>query len=324
MSIANPYLHGEHAHLTEKQLRLKRLATFASLSVATTLILTKLIAYFATNSVALLSSLMDSCFDLMASVVALIGVRQAAEPADKAHRFGHGKVEALASLAQAVFISGSALFLVLEALQRMVTPQPVTGTGIGMMVMVLSIILTLILVIFQKHVIKKTASVAISADHLHYMGDLLMNAAVIAALFLTQYTGWLYFDPIFALAIATLLLKGAWEITGNSFDILMDKELPEDDRTKIMSLVEQHKEVRAIHDLRTRSSGQQVFIEFHLEIDGTMTLQHAHDITEDIERVLYEAFPTAEVLIHQEPAGIDDHRIDERVEEQEKQSKTIL
>ncbi len=312
MSIANPFQQSLSHHTAEDP-KLRRWAATASVTVAFTLIAAKLGAYLMTDSVSLLSSLMDSTLDAVASVVTMISIRHAAEPADESHRYGHGKLESLSALGQAIFITGSATFLFYEALFRFINPHPVAETGIGVAVMLLSIGLTLLLVLFQRHVVKKTGSVAIEADHLHYKGDLLMNASVIAALVIGKYTGWMWIDPVFALGIGALLLKSAWEISRSSYDILMDREIPAEDRETIYNIVIKHPEVRAMHDLRTRTTGHHVFIEFHLEMDGHMTLAKAHDVTEEIEMLVYKAFPRAEVLIHQEPAGIEDHRLDERV-----------
>ncbi len=307
MSIANPYLHGDSG---KHDMNLKKWATVASLSVAGMLIIVKMIAFFVTDSVSVLSSLMDSSFDGFASLMTMLAIMHAATPADEEHRFGHGKLEALSALAQAVFVFGSALFLIFESVHRFIEPQRIKDPTVGIEVMIFSIALTFVLIIFQMYVIRKTKSVAISADHMHYRGDLLMNLGVFGAMVLSYYSRWPYFDPIFASVIALSLLWASYAITKESFDILMDKEIPTADREKILKLVTDHPEVQAVHDLRTRSTGERIFIEFHLEIDGTLSLKRAHDITEQVEKIIYDAFPKAEVIIHQEPAGIDDHRID--------------
>ncbi|MEZ0260600.1 MAG: cation diffusion facilitator family transporter [Alphaproteobacteria bacterium] len=308
MSIANPHLHGISDGSPPTSL--KRWAAVASLSVATVLVAVKFMAFLMTDSVSLLSSLMDSSFDAFASLITMLSVIHAATPADEEHRFGHGKLEALSALGQAVFIFGSAIFLLFECARRFVTPIQIHEPTIAIAVMVLSIVLTAFLLVFQIYVIKKTKSVAISADYLHYKGDLLANLSVFAALALSYYTKMKYVDPAFASIIALTLLWGAFSITRQSFDILMDKEISTADRDKIMALVTAHKDVVAVHDLRTRNTGDRIFIEFHMEVDGTLSLNRAHAITEDIEKTLFDAFPTSEVLIHQEPAGIDDHRLD--------------
>lgn len=293
--------------------RLRRLATYASVSVAATLIAVKLLAYLATDSVSILSSLIDSSTDLMASVVTLLGVRQALRPPDAAHRFGHGKAEALAALAQAAFIGGSAVFLSIEAVRRLLRPEPVSEGTIGIAVMVFSIVLTAGLITFQRHVQKSTGSVAIAADRLHYSGDLLMNATVILAILLTGWTGIGAFDPLFGLGIAAFLLNGARGVAREALNVLMDRELPEGERDRIADLVRSHPEARGMHDLRTRSTGTGIFIELHLELDAGLTLAQAHDIADRVESSLREAFAGAEVLIHQEPAGLDDERLDDRI-----------
>mgnify|MGYP000324268076 CR=1 FL=1 len=318
MSIANPYLEENLKHKSSvppEEAKLRKRATMFSVSVALILIVAKLLAYVQTESVSILSSLLDSTLDAVVSILMLFSVRAAMEPADSHHRFGHGKLEPLASLGQAFFIGASAIFLVFEALSKLAKPEAVSAPMLGVSVMVLSIVLTLVLVTYQTYVIKRTKSVAIEADSLHYKGDLLMNVGVIAALLLSDYTDFPYFDPGFAILVAVVLMNSAWKIGLESVDMLMDKELPEADREKIETLVTLHPEVFSIHDLRTRSSGVQCFIEFHLEMDGSMSLHDAHDVTEQIELQIYEAFPTAEVIIHQEPAGIDDDRLDDRLEE---------
>nr|WP_209870630.1 cation diffusion facilitator family transporter [Azospirillum soli] len=293
--------------------RLRRHATYASVAVATALIAAKLIAYLTTDSVSILSSLIDSSTDLMASVVTLLGVRTALRPPDRAHRFGHGKAEALAALAQAAFIGGSALFLTIEAVRRLVRPEPIGEGAIGIGVMLLSIVLTAGLIAFQRHVVTATGSVAVGADRLHYSGDLLMNTAVITAILLTGWTGIGAFDPLFGLGIAAFLLHGARGVAKEALNVLMDRELPEEDRARIAALVKAHADARGMHDLRTRSTGTGVFIELHLELDPQLTVAVAHDITDRIETELRDAFPNAEVIIHQEPAGLADERLDNRI-----------
>lgn len=293
--------------------RWRRRATYASVAVAMTLILAKLTTYMATDAVSILSSLIDSSVDLLASVVTLLGVARALRPPDHAHRFGHGKAEPLAALAQAAFVAGSGVFLGYEGVGRLVDPRPVGETWLGIGVMLFAIAMTALLLGFQRFVIRRTGSMAINADSLHYSGDLFMNAAVIVALGLTAWTGWPYWDPLFALGIAGFLVWGASRIVTTALDVLMDRELPDEDRRKVKELVLAHHQARGLHDLRTRSTGLGQQIEFHLELDPDLTLAQAHDITDEIERELKAAFPTAEFAIHQEPAGLEDERLDHRI-----------
>lgn len=291
----------------------RRRATYASVAVAMTLIAAKLATYMVTDAVSILSSLIDSSVDLLASVVTLLGVAQALQPPDHTHRFGHGKAEPLAALAQAAFVAGSGVFLGYEGIGRMVDPRPVVETRLGIAVMLFSMVLTTLLLLFQRWVIRRTGSMAIDADRLHYSGDLFMNAAVILALVLTAWTGWPLWDPLFALGIAGFLVWGATRIVRTALDVLMDRELPDEERKRIEDIVRGHVQTRGLHDLRTRSTGTGQHVEFHLELDPDLTLAQAHDITDEIERELRAAFPTAEFAIHQEPAGLEDERLDHRL-----------
>lgn len=293
--------------------RLRQYATYASVSVASLLIVAKLGAYLVTGSVSLLSSLIDSATDLMASIATMIAVWHALQPADQHHRWGHGKAEALAALAQAAFIAGSAVLLTIEAVNRLIHPEPVGESGVGIAVMVLAIVLTLALVAFQRHVVRRTSSLAIGADQLHYSGDLMLNLAVIAAMLVTQWTGILMLDPLFGAAIAVFLLLRALEVAREALDVLMDRELAQSERDRIKGIVMADPDSRGLHDLRTRSSGTGSFIELHLELEPDLTLADAHTITDRIEQSLLAAFPGSEVLIHQEPYGLDDERLDRRL-----------
>lgn len=291
----------EHAALMKR-------ATYASVATASVLVVAKLTAWAMTGSMAILSTLIDSVLDLGASLINLWAVAHALTPADREHRFGHGKAEALAGLGQAAFIVGSGGFLVVEAVGRMFDPQPVGRGEVGIAVMAASIVLTLILVRYQKYVLSRVGSVAISADSLHYVGDVLINASVIVSLALAMTLGIDWIDPLFALGIGLYLLSNARQIALGSLDMLMDRELPAEDRDRIRQIARAHTEVRNMHDLRTRSSGQHGFIQLHLEMDGDLPLMRAHDVADEVEKAICAAFPNFEVIIHQDPVGIrEDH-----------------
>ncbi|PLW67884.1 divalent metal cation transporter FieF [Pseudohalioglobus lutimaris] len=280
-----------------------RIATYASVSVATILILVKLLAWSQSGAVSLLATLVDSVLDVLASLVNLLAVRHALSPADKEHRFGHGKAEALAGLGQAALITGSALFLMSESIQRLLSPVEIQGHVYGMGVMVFSIVMTLLLLAFQRHVIMQTDSTAIRADALHYRTDLLVNASVLLALALSRW-GWPGFDALFAAAIAVYILYSAWEIITQAFDHLMDRELPDADRAAIQKIALEHAEVLGVHDLRTRRSGIDTFMQMHIELDDDLRLMHAHRIAEEVEAAVVAAYPEAEVIIHLDPVSI--------------------
>lgn len=290
--------------------RLMRVATYASVTVATILVLVKFAAWVVTGSVSVLSTLVDSLLDVAASLINLVAVRHALTPADREHRFGHGKAEPLSGLAQAAFISGSAAFLLIEASQRLINPKSIEHTEVGIATMVFSILATLGLVVFQRHVVRRTASVAIGADSLHYQGDLLVNVSVIVSLLLASRLGWSSADPLFAIGIAAYIVWGAWRIARRALDHLMDRELPTDDRRRILEIAQAHAGVSNAHDLRTRMSGNQVFIQLHLEMDGGLKLRDAHEISDQVMMAVERAFPNAEVLIHADPEELqEDHPI---------------
>ncbi|SCA57697.1 Cation-efflux pump FieF [Candidatus Terasakiella magnetica] len=286
--------------------KLMRAATYASVSVALVLILVKFFAWIATDSVSLLSTLVDSILDAGASMVNLIAVHYALQPADEDHRFGHGKAEPLAGLLQSGFIFASALFLIVETGKRFFNPQAVDNSTMGVAVMVVSIVLTVALVVFQRYVVRKTNSVAVSADSLHYTTDILVNAGVIVALVVSAMTDWLWFDPFVAGVIALYILWSVREIATDAMDLLMDHEFPDKERATIRNAVMSVEDVKGMHDLRTRSSGPQKFIQLHLVLDAQLTLHDSHAISDTVERLLRQLYPDAEILIHTDPDDIEE------------------
>lgn len=293
--------------LTDRE-RLVRRAAYASTGVAALLITAKTIVFFATGSTAILGSLLDSLLDAGASVLNLVAIRHAAEPADTAHRFGHGKAEALAGLGQAAFVTLSAIILAWQAVGKILHPTSVENAGYGIAVILGSIVATLALIAYQRRVIAQTNSTAISADSLHYTGDVLLNGSVALALILGQLVSWPWLDGIAAIVIAGFILVGSVRIVIQSADELMDRELPNDDRLTIRTLALADKNVIDLHDLRTRRAGQKIFIEFHLEMDGQLSLIHAHAIAEAAMHRIEKAYPHAEILVHEDPAGIEEKR----------------
>lgn len=292
------------APATAQRLRVR--ATYASLSVAVVLILAKFVAWIGTGSVALLSSLVDSLVDAAASLVNLIAVRHAATPADREHRFGHGKAEPLAALGQSAFLVGSAMVLMAEAIRRLVSPEPVVNSPGGIAVMVFAIVVTIGLVSYQRHVVHKTGSLAVNADELHYRGDVFLNLSVIATLVLGNLFAVPLLDPLFGGAVGLWIIYGAVKIARLSLTQLMDRELPDAERVRVRAIAESHPEVVAVHDIRTRVAGPTAFIQLHIEMDGEMNLLRAHEISDDVEARLARAFPHAEIIIHEDPAGIDE------------------
>jgi ferrous-iron efflux pump FieF len=289
--------------------RLMKRATYASVTVAAVLIAVKFAAWVLTDSVSMLSSLLDSLLDAAASVLNLFAVRQAVTPADREHRFGHGKAEPLAGLGQAAFIGGSAVFLFIEAAHHLLQPAPTARTALGIAVMGFAIAMTLALVTYQRYVVRHTGSLVIGADELHYRSDVILNASVIVSLAISGFLGWPYADPLFGIAIGVWIIWGAWRVARAALVQLMDRELPDADRARIRAIALRHPEVIAVHDLRTRAAGPTAFIQVHIEMDGNMPLAEAHRVSDEVEAELLRAFPRAEVIIHQDPAGVEElHR----------------
>ena len=271
--------------------------------VASVLIVIKAGAWMLTGSVALLGSFLDSVMDLSLSVMNFFAIRHAQTPADEEHRFGHGKAEALAALVQAAMLLSAALFLLYEALQAILAPQPIAASDIGIGVMVVSIILTLALVVVQRRVAKATQSVAISADSAHYTGDIIINLGVILALVLAGNFDLPYADPILGMVVALILINSSRQVFVNAADQLMDREFDDADRDEIKRLILSHPQVRGLHDLRTRRAGLTSFIQCHIELDGAMSLTMAHQISDAVEALVLAKFPQSEVLLHQDPEG---------------------
>lgn len=284
---------------------LMRRAALASVSVSLLLVVIKTGAYFASHSVAMLASLADSALDLFASAVNAFAIRQALAPADAEHRFGHGKAEPLAGLAQGAFIAASAMFLALQAAQRIAAPEPLDNSALALAVMGISIAATLLLIAYQRRVVRATGSVAVEADRGHYASDLASNLGVIAALILSSWMGWALADPLIALAVVGVMVWTAWQVGRTSLDQLMDHELPKEERARIVRIAQAHTAVKNIHDLKTRMAGRVTFIQLHLALDPGITLAAAHQVSDAVERAILNAYPDADVIIHQDPAGLE-------------------
>jgi ferrous-iron efflux pump FieF len=284
---------------------LMRTAAMASVSVSLFLLAIKTYAYFVSHSVAMLASLADSALDLFTSGLNLIAIRSALTPADAEHRFGHGKAEPLAGLAQGAFICASALFLVIQAINRILAPEPIDHSIEALIVMCIAIACAILLILYQRKVVAHTGSIAVDADQTHYFGDLVTNIGVVLALLLSSVLGWTLADPLIAIAVAGVMAFTAIRVGRQSFHQLMDRELPDEERARIRRIGESHEAVKNVHDLKTRTAGLSTFIQLHLALDPHMSLAEAHSVSDAVERALQEAYPGAEVIIHQDPAGLE-------------------
>lgn len=305
MSGNHAHHHPQRAHGAERN-ELTRKAAMASIGMALFLVFLKVWASVETGSVAMLGSLADTALDLIASLVTFLGVRWAAMPADAEHRFGHGKAEALAALIQVILITISAIGIGWRAIDRFNSGARTEGLELGIGVSVVAMAATFALLAYQRYVIRRTGSVAIHTDHVHYQSDLLLNLAVIAALALDQLLGWRLADPVFGLIVAAWLLYNAWSAASRSVDQLMDREWPEEERAAFLEACAGYPELSGLHDLRTRHSGSHRFVQFHVWVPPGWTVKQAHDSLERVEHALCERFPATEIIIHLDPEGHKD------------------
>jgi ferrous-iron efflux pump FieF len=299
--VSGGHAHTHEAHRTHGDLTAR--AALFSVSTALFLLVLKSYAAWVTGSVAMLGSLADTGLDVLASLITLYGVRVAAAPADREHRFGHGKAEAIAALFQVGIIAFSAVGIGWRAVDRLLHGSATSDAEYGIAVSVVAIAATLALLWYQRRVIARTGSVAIETDHVHYQSDLLLNLSVIAALALDQFFGLRRADPVLGLAIALWLAWGAWKASSRAIDQLMDKEWPEEKRRHFVEVAARHPELKGIHDLRTRTSGAHDFVQFHVWMDPAMTIAEAHRVMDEVEHKLEAEFPGVEILIHIDPEG---------------------
>jgi ferrous-iron efflux pump FieF len=278
-------------------------AALASVALALALLIAKAWAAWATDSTAMLGSLADTALDVIASLTTLLGVRIAAAPADRDHRFGHGKAEALVALAQIALITVSAIGIAWRAIERLIEGARTEAMGLGIAVSVFAIAATLALLWYQRGVIRRTASVAIKTDNVHYKSDLMLNSAVIVALLLDQALHIGGADAAFGIGIALWLLWGAWRASGEAVNQLMDREWPATERQAFLDAAAEHDELRGLHDLRTRKSGTLRFVQFHVWVPADWTVRQAHDRLDRVEEALQQRFPGTEILIHVDPEG---------------------
>jgi ferrous-iron efflux pump FieF len=276
-------------------------AAAVSIAVAAALAGLKFAAGLMTNSLSLLASAVDSLTDIFASTVNFFAIRAAARPADADHAYGHGKAEGLAGLFQSVVISASGLYLGYEAVRRLVEPQPLQAEAVGIAVMAISMVATQLLVWFLRRVARETRSLALEADSLHFSTDVLANAGVLVLLVIVKLTGVPVLDPLASLAISAYILYAASGVMRDSIDQLMDRALPDDIHVRVREIALSDAEVAGVHDIKSRASGPRRFIEIHLEIDGSKSLQQAHDTAVRVLRHIEREIPGSKVFVHTDP-----------------------
>ena len=300
----------------EKINKLKKLAVTASISVACFLCIIKTVASLYTGSLAVLSSLIDSLSDVFASSVSYIAVRFSTKPANCHHRYGYGRAESLSALIQAAFVAGSGLFVLYDGFNRMINPTELHQTTFGLIVMVISLIITLVLISFQKYVAKQTGSIAVSSDSAHYTVDVLTNSSIIVSLIIVKIFNITWFDILTAALISIYLIYNAYEIAAEATASLTDKELDQEIKDKVIEIVETSKGIKGYHDLRSRDLGGSFLFEIHLEFDGNLNLFKVHELTENVENKIQKQYPNSQIIIHQDPFGIKEARLDDIINKQ--------
>jgi len=295
--------HHERGHQTQK-------AALVSLSVGLSIIALQLFAYFQTNALVMLASMLESVGDAIAAATSFYALRIAHRSPDRNHRWGHGKAEPLVTLGQAMFIAGSGIYFLIQSAARLILPEPIEATGIGITVMLISSALILALLIYQHRIVDRTHSMSIKADFVHYLNDMIVNGIVIVALLLSAIVDWNWFDGAASMIVSIYILYSAWKLARAAASELMDLEMDDESRHIISEIILAHHGVSGLHDLRTRRSGPDIFIDAHVEMSGHLSLQEAHYITELLEAALRRRFPNAQIILHQEPTGIDDEKLD--------------
>ncbi len=292
---------GLPAHLA----RLMHLASYASVAVATVLLLAKLFAWWRTDSLAMLSSFTDSVFDVLMSIVNMMAVRYALKPADDDHRFGHTSIEDIAGLAQCAFIFAAMAMIILQSAERLSNPHIVlSNPELGIGVSVLGMVLTTALVLFQTYVTRRTKSLVIAADRMHYVGDILFNLGVLAAFVLSSWGGIIWADAAIAIVIAVLVLRATWPLGVRAFNNLMDREMPDDEKKTILDIIDAMPEIKGYHNLKTRYSGAKAFVQLHIDIDANLNFREAHAIVDRLEKTIEHTFAGADVIIHPDPREV--------------------
>ena len=299
---------------TEYLNKLKRLAATLSVSLAVALCFLKIFGSIYTGSLAILSSLIDSLADVFASSLSFVAIKFSTRPASLEHRYGYGRAESISALAQAAFIAGSGLFVMYDGITRIINPAPLEQTDFGIMVMAISLLATLALIAFQKCVTKKTASPAIKADSAHYTVDVLTNLSIIISLLVVKFLGINWFDILTAFVISAYLIFNAYKLAAEAVSALTDRELSPEIRQKVIDIVNNSEGIKGYHDFRSRDLGGTYFFEIHLELDGNLTLNITHQLTDKVEEAIKKQFPEAQVIIHQDPYGLRENRLDYTIE----------
>jgi ferrous-iron efflux pump FieF len=289
--------------MTEQELAKARNAPRLAIAAAAFLVVLKGVGAWVTGSLALGSAALDSLIDLFVSTANWVVLRRSAAPPDADHAYGHGKFENLAALGQGLILAGGAVSLVLSAVGRLRSGEPPREAGVGIAVLAVSLVLSYLVARHLRRAAQAAESPALEADSAHYASDLWVNGAAAAALVVIAVTGWSPADPLVALGVALLVFRTAASLILEALGVLSDRALPEDELRRIQAVVESFRErgVLGMHDLKTRRSGGQRFIEFHLEIPRATSFPDAHDLMVEVLRAVEKELPRSKVFVHGDP-----------------------
>jgi cation diffusion facilitator family transporter len=283
--------------LMNKKVRIARLSIISNSG----LIVIKLAVGIVSGSISIISEAIHSFMDLLAAIIAFFSVRISDTPADERHPYGHGKFENISGVVEALLIFVAAFWIIYEAVKKMIHPQEVGKLGIGAGVMAISAIVNLIVSRKLYKVARETESIALEADALHLKTDVYTSAGVAAGLLLIWVTDLHVLDPIVAIAVALLILKESWSLFSRAYAPLLDVSLPENQVEEIKQLIgKKCPDNASFHDLRTRKAGNYKYIDFHLNLSGSMSVEEAHSICDSIEEEIKKHIRNAEVQIHVE------------------------
>lgn len=284
--------------------RLKKSAAAISLAYNVVLTLLKLAAAVLTGSVSLLSEAIHSTTDIIASGIALVSVRAASVPPDEDHPYGHGKIESLAGFGESILLLIIVFYVIFESVQRLIQGSKVENIQIGVWVMAFSAVSSYLVGRHVQKIAVQTGSPALASNGQHLMVDFWTSVGVLAALLTTKLTGWQYADPIFAIAFACWLAIGAWKLSVEAFQQLIDRSLSEAQLETIRKLVEDHEGILGYHRLRSRLSGNVRYIDMHVVVPSDWSVVRAHDCADELEKKIVEALAPAVVVIHVDPYDV--------------------
>ncbi len=271
------------------------------------MVIIKSLAWWKSKSMSIGGSLLDSVIDCFTSLMNFFVLRYARSPADKEHRFGHGKAEAIASLAQAPILLLSGLYFSGQSAYRLMVPQALIIDGWCLAIMGISTFITLIIVLAQQYTLRRYDSLILKTDNLHYRADMLLNIGVFISIYISRTWHVVWIDSIAGICLGLYITYTGYDVAKDALNMLMDKELDDNTREIILDQAKQHPNVMDVHDLRTRDASGQYFIQLHLVMDAFISLSDAHKIVVEVEKKIRAILPKADILIHADPDNDQDN-----------------